>query len=49
VNLYRLEKDSEIVADPVFSGDTLVLVTSNGMVVAKTTRSIDKPANAIKK
>jgi eukaryotic-like serine/threonine-protein kinase len=38
VNLFRLEKDSEIAADPLFSGDTLVLVTSNGVVVAKATR-----------
>jgi outer membrane protein assembly factor BamB len=49
VNLYRLEKDSEIVADPVFSGDTLVIVTSNGLVVAKATRSGESPTNAIKK
>lgn len=49
VNLYRLEKDSEIVADPVFSGDTLVLVTSNGLVVAKATRSSDNPTNVVKK
>ena len=49
VNLYRLEKDSEIVADPVFSGDTLVLATNNGLVVAKTTRPRDLPTNAVKK
>jgi len=38
VNLFRLEKDYEIAADPLFSGDTLVLVTSNGVVVAKATK-----------
>ena len=49
VNVYRLEKDSEIVADPIFSGGTLVLATNNGLVVAKTTRSGDGPTNAVKK
>jgi hypothetical protein len=49
VNLYRLEKDSEIVADPILAGDTLVLPTNNGLVVAKATRSGDGPANALKK
>jgi len=49
VNLYRLEKDSEIVADPIFSGDTLLLATNNGLVVAKATRSGDSPTNAVKK
>ena len=38
VNIFRLEKDSEIVTDPIFSGDTLVLVTTNGIIVAKATR-----------
>jgi len=49
VNLYRLEKDFEIVADPVFSGDTLVLVTSNGVVVARTKSAGNRPTNAVKK
>lgn len=49
VNLYRLERDSEIVADPIFSGGTLVLLTSNGLVVAQATRAADTPANAVKK
>ena len=48
VNLYRLEKDIEIVADPIFSGDTLVLSTSSGLVVAKTVGSRPQ-TNAIKK
>jgi len=49
VNIYQLEKDFEIVADPVFSGDTLVLATNKGLVVAKTTRPVEVPASAIKK
>lgn len=47
VNLFRLEKDAEVVADPIFTDDTLVVVTNNGIVVAKATRSEDgtaKPA-----
>jgi outer membrane protein assembly factor BamB len=49
VNLYKLEKEFEIVADPVYSGDTLVLATSNGLVVAKATRSGENPAGVVKK
>jgi outer membrane protein assembly factor BamB len=49
VNIYQLEKDFEIVADPVFSGDMLVLATNKGLVVAKTTRSAETPASAVKK
>jgi hypothetical protein len=49
VNLYRLEKDIEIVADPIFSNGTLVLLTSNGLVVTKATKAVDSPANAVKK
>jgi len=49
VNLYKLEKEFEIVADPVYSGDTLVLATNNGLVVAKATRSGENPASVVKK
>jgi len=49
VNLYRLEKDNEIVADPIFSNGTLVLLTSNGLVVTKATKAVDNPTNAVKK
>jgi outer membrane protein assembly factor BamB len=49
VNLYKLEKEFEIVAAPIYSGDTLVLATSNGLVVAKATRSGDLPASVVKK
>jgi outer membrane protein assembly factor BamB len=49
VNLYKLEKDFEIVAAPVYSGDMLVLATSNGLVVAKATGSGDLPASPVKK
>ena len=49
VNIYRLEKDTEIVANPIFSNDTLYLATSNGLVVARAMRPKDQPANAIKK
>lgn len=49
VNLYQLDKDLEIVADPVFSGNTLVLATNKGLVVATATRSADIPPSAVKK
>ena len=45
VNLYQLDKEFEIVADPVFTGDTLVLATNKGLVVAKATRSVANPTN----
>ena len=44
VNLYQLDKEFEIVADPVFSGDMLVLATNKGLVVARTTRSVANPS-----
>lgn len=46
VNLYQLDKEIEIVADPVFSGDMLVLATNKGLVVARTTRSVSNPTNS---
>jgi hypothetical protein len=46
VNFYQLDKEFEIVADPVFSGDTLVLATNKGLVVARTTRAVAKPTTA---
>jgi outer membrane protein assembly factor BamB len=49
VNLYQLDREFEIVADPIFSGDTLVLATNKGLVVATATRHIDTRTNAIKK
>jgi outer membrane protein assembly factor BamB len=48
VNLYQLDKDYEIVAAPIFAGDTLVLATSKGLVVV-TAAHADHPANAMKK
>ena len=49
VNLYQLDKDFEIVADPVFSESTLVLATNKGLVVATASRTKNSPANAVKK
>ncbi|HXG91780.1 MAG TPA: PQQ-binding-like beta-propeller repeat protein [Blastocatellia bacterium] len=49
VNLYQLDKEYEIVAEPIFSGNQLVLSTNKGLVVANTTRPTDSRANAIKK
>jgi outer membrane protein assembly factor BamB len=46
VNFYQLDKEFEIVADPVFSGDTLVLATNKGLVVARTTRGVANPTNS---
>ncbi|HKP13887.1 MAG TPA: PQQ-binding-like beta-propeller repeat protein [Blastocatellia bacterium] len=48
VNLYQLDKEYEIVAAPLFAGDTLILATSKGLVVATAARP-EHPANAIKK
>jgi outer membrane protein assembly factor BamB len=48
VNLYQLDKEYEIVAAPIFAGDTLILATSKGLVVATAARP-EHPANAIKK
>jgi outer membrane protein assembly factor BamB len=49
VNFYQLDKDFEIVADPIFTGGTLVLPTSKGLVVATASRSKDNQTRAIKK
>jgi outer membrane protein assembly factor BamB len=46
VNFYQLDKEFEIVADPVFSGDILVLATNKGLVVARTARSVANPTNS---
>lgn len=48
VNLYQLDKEYEIVAAPIFAGDTLILATSKGLVVA-TAAHTEHPASAIKK
>jgi outer membrane protein assembly factor BamB len=48
VNLFQLDKEYEIVAAPIFAGDTLILATSKGLVVA-TASHPEHPANAIKK
>jgi outer membrane protein assembly factor BamB len=49
VNLYQLDREFEIVADPVFAGETLVLATNKGLVVATAGRRADNRASAIKK
>ncbi|HJZ68019.1 MAG TPA: PQQ-binding-like beta-propeller repeat protein [Blastocatellia bacterium] len=49
VNLYQLDKDFEIVADPIFVRDTLVLATNKGLVVATATKSSDNQTRAVKK
>jgi outer membrane protein assembly factor BamB len=46
VNFYQLDKDFEIVADPIFTGGTLVLPTSKGLVVATATRPSVIPKEA---
>jgi outer membrane protein assembly factor BamB len=38
VNLFRLEPEYEIVADPLFAGDNLILPTDRGLVVATAIR-----------
>lgn len=49
VNLYQLDPDFEIVAEPIFSRDTLVLPTNQGLVVATATKPVEPHTNAIKK
>jgi eukaryotic-like serine/threonine-protein kinase len=49
VNIYTLEKDFEIVADPIFTDGSLVLSTSKGLVVATATRVKDAQTRAVKK
>ncbi|HXG64680.1 MAG TPA: hypothetical protein VNO70_06205, partial [Blastocatellia bacterium] len=41
VNLYQLDRETEIVAEPVFSGDTLLLPTDKGLVVATAAQPAD--------
>ncbi|MCI0485628.1 MAG: PQQ-binding-like beta-propeller repeat protein [Blastocatellia bacterium] len=49
VNFYRLDRESEIVAEPVFSDDTLVIATDKGIVVAVTAQQVDDDKSAIRK
>lgn len=49
VNLYQLDPDFEIVAEPIFSRDILVLPTNQGLVVATATRSVEPKKDAIEK
>lgn len=49
VNVYQLDKDFEIVADPIFTNGSLVLPTSKGLVVAIATRPKDSQTRAVKK
>ena len=49
VNLYQLEKDFEIVADPIFTSGALVVPTSKGLVVATASRAKDAQPSAVKK
>jgi outer membrane protein assembly factor BamB len=48
VNIYQLEKDFEIVADPVFSVDMLLLPTNRGLVVATATRAAEDATGAVR-
>jgi len=49
VNLYQLDREFEIVADPIFSNETLVLATNKGLVVATATRPALNAPSAVKK
>lgn len=48
VNYYQLERGTEIIARPVFSGDRLVLATDKGLIVA-TNQQQGSRTNAVKK
>ncbi len=49
VNFYRLDKEFEIVAEPVFQDHLLLLATNKGLVAAITTQPTDGRTNARKK
>lgn len=49
VNLFQLEPDFEIVAEPIFSRDLLVVPTNQGLVVVTATKPSEPLTNAIKK
>ncbi|MEK6300624.1 MAG: PQQ-binding-like beta-propeller repeat protein [Acidobacteriota bacterium] len=49
VNLFQLDPDFEIVAEPVFSRDTLVIPTNQGLVVATAAKPAEPQTSAIKK
>jgi outer membrane protein assembly factor BamB len=49
VNFYRLDKEYEIVAAPVFQDQLLLLATNKGLVAAITTQATDGRTNAGKK
>ncbi|HVF91005.1 MAG TPA: hypothetical protein VNH22_13130, partial [Blastocatellia bacterium] len=48
VNIYRLERGFEIVADPILSGDLLLLSTDKGLVVATTSQSKADSSRVVK-
>jgi hypothetical protein len=49
VNLYKLERGFEIVADPILSGDKLLLSTDKGLVVATTSQTKAHNSRAVKR
>lgn len=49
VNFYQLDKDFEIVADPIFTRGTLVLPTSKGLIVVTNPIPKDAQTRAVKK
>jgi outer membrane protein assembly factor BamB len=49
VNFYRLDKEYEIVSEPVFSDHLLLLATNKGLVAAVTTQPTDPRTNAARK
>ncbi|MEW6126931.1 MAG: PQQ-binding-like beta-propeller repeat protein [Acidobacteriota bacterium] len=49
VNFYQLDKGNEIVAQPVFTDNLLVIATDKGLIVAQATLPTDTNTNALKK
>jgi outer membrane protein assembly factor BamB len=49
VNFYRLDKEQELVAQPVFSDNLLLLLTDKGLVAAVATQPPETHTNALKK
>jgi outer membrane protein assembly factor BamB len=49
VNYYRLEKETEIVAVPVFTDSLLLISTDKGLLAATPSQPSDTRTNAVKK
>lgn len=49
ISYYKLDGESEVVAQPAFEADTLVLPTDKGLIAVAVTKPSNTPTNAVKK